>query len=521
MKQGKLILVTQDFSSLGFATLAKRQGDDVILAHKENPDDPLTSEERKTFDLTGKGMIGKIDLDEAVKTLTGQGNYWVFDQNYHSDYSKKLRDMGEKVFGAEPELMAKMEHDRAFGVEVAEESGFDIPPTEEFSDIESALGFLDANEENAYVFKPDNTDESHLTYVPNSEKDEDANRELYDYLISLKDVGTFILQRRIKGVEINIEAWLYQGEPFFAFCCLECKRKLDKDFGENTGCASDIAFTIPLESKGVRETIGKFFPFYEEKKYTGFVDCNVIIADKKVYFLEVCNRFGYNSHPNLFYTLAIDTFGNIMRDFMDGKVGDFYNRFRDGFGASVRVYLDHKRSGLPFHMKEEVEKHFYPYELYLQDDKHFLAGFSEDVGIMTAHGYTMEEAAEECYENIGKIHFPDKSCRSDLHKRDYPSSPIKRWEAMNAMGYFNVLKEDDSEKLESKMVSIAQVAIENYDKDKSEEAETLKRFEFEDDLRELKDEGFTLQEIIDNISRDPDIKDKQLVKELATSIWES
>ncbi len=427
-----LIFITQDYSGLGFAKLAQDQGDKVLLATVLDKED----ENPKAHKLVGAGIVPKIDLAEVLKNPPKDA-YYIFDQNFLPEVSDGLRKRGYKVQGASS-FMVKSEHDRNFGVELAKRAGLAIPPTQEFKTIKDGLKFLDENEEKAYVYKPNNSAESFTTFVPVSEKDASANRELYQYLASQSDPQDgYILQERVKGVEVNYEAYFYEGKPFFAFCDLENKKKLAGEMGEAVGCAFDYVFTVPLESKGVQKTVGRFFPIFEKMKYTGTFDVNVIVAERDNYFLESCGgRFGYNSHPNLLMNLAKDSFSDIYTSFMDGKVENFYDHFRYGFGASITLYVGHNRNGLPLHVPDELNNKFYHFDSHKKGDEYFLSGYDEQyVGIALGHAYTMEEAGEEAIETAKKITYPDKGYRNDMTLKNYPNAPLNRYEALQAMKY--------------------------------------------------------------------------------------
>ncbi len=328
----KFIIVTKDFSGLGWAKRFQDEGADVIVAYELDKDDEKKDEAKKM----GEGMFEVVDFKTIFKDRDSYTDHlWLFDMNIFSEEATTLRNEEFVVFGGQ-ELSDKLEHDRNFATDTMEEYGLESPPTEEFQSIKEGLAFLEQNPDKAYVFKPDDSDGSWSTFVPDSEKDISANEELRTYMNSIGEgSGSYILQERIKGVETNFEVWFFEGQPFFAFAGLECKRKLNHDYGENVGCAQDIDFIIPLECKAIRETIGKLFPFYEAENYTGFADVNVIVSKNKPYFLEVCNRFGYNAHPNLFLTLAKDKASDIIWDFAHGDINGFYDRFNFGFGASI------------------------------------------------------------------------------------------------------------------------------------------------------------------------------------------
>lgn len=436
--QKKLIIVTQDYSGLGFAKRATEElgYENVILAYRMKDKE----ENEECFDLVGNGIAEKMELDELMENREDFRDwYFMWDGNHNYEDADLLRLEGFKVFGG-MELQDKMEHDRNFGMELVKQAGLDTLPYQEFNNPQDGIDYLEQNQDKAFVFKPDAGEGCYTTYVPDHEDDHEANEELRKYMTSLDDDGTtYILQERIKGLEYNIEAWIYKGKPVFAFVCLESKRKLNKDEGEMVGCSQDVSFVVPLEAKILKNTVYKLLPHIPED-YTGFLDCNILNKDKKDYFIEFCARFGYNAHPNLFWNLAISPFTEILFDLMDGNIDDFYRHFRYGFGSSVTLYIDHPRKGLPFHKDKDLHGHFYHFDTYREydewgDPEYYLAGYANEVGIVCAHGFTIKESAKECLRLADKIHFPMHAMRSDLDKNDYPTEPGGRYMALVSMDY--------------------------------------------------------------------------------------
>ncbi len=428
----KFIFISQDYSGMGLAKFAQDQGDKVLLAVARDKKEEKPQEHQ----LVGNGIVPKIKLSEILKNPIKDA-YYIFDQNFLPEVGQFLREKNLKVFGGLA-FGIKAEYDRNFAVELAKKAGLESPPTQEFKNIKDGLNFLRKNEKAAYVFKPNHSESAYTTFVPNAEKDTSANKELYQYLSSLDNPPEgFILQERIKGVEVNYEVYFYEGKPFFAFCGLENKKALAGELGSNTGCSFDYVFTVPLKSKGIKETIGKFFPIFEKMKYTGTFDVNIIVSDRQNYFLETCgNRMGYNSHPNLLMALAKESFSEIYSSFLDGKIENFYRFFRYGFGASIRLFIDHVRTGLPLYIPEELNNKFYHFGTYRKNNNYFLSGYEEQTGIVVGHAYTMEEAGNEAIANAEKIFYPDKGYRNDMTLKNYPNAPINRYNSLSAMGYF-------------------------------------------------------------------------------------
>ncbi len=433
-KKPTFVIATEEWSGLGWAKLCADAGFPVVLACKKKEGD-----DNENYEAVGQGIISIMELEQALKDSNLKTAYWVWDQNHNPDIAEGLRAKGYKVFGGHA-LTDKMEHDRNFGTSLVQKAGLQVPETQEFDSVAEAVAFMEENQDRAFVFKPDDPDdEAWVTTVPDNELDDKANEEIRQFLESMPEgKGTFILQERKKGVEINIEVWLYEGKPFFAHANFECKRKYNHDLGRLIGCAQDVEFVIRLDSKILEDTLLKLLDLPEFKSFTGMVDMNLIVADREYYFLEFCGRFGYNSHPNLFLNLGIDPFPVIMMDFMEGRTADFYNHFRTGFGASILMTIDDPVKGLPFLIPEHIEKCFYFYDVYSEGFGSFcLAGYAGEVGVVCGHDYDLKSAADKALDNFYKIHYPGRAGRTDINLVDYLTNPYERWVACEAMRLFD------------------------------------------------------------------------------------
>lgn len=429
------IVVTKDWSGLGYGIMLQRQGADVLMAHRFDPDE---LKENPTLKLVGKGLVPREELDVVWKNRKQyKDSYWIFDGNHYFEEGEALRKEGFQHVWGGLELSDKMEHDRDFGVQLVKKAGMLSPETVDFKTVEDGLKFLDENEEKAYVFKPNDQAHGWDTYVPDSEKDKNANNELHAYLESLPtgNSGGYILQERIKGIETNFEVWLYKGKPYAAFCDLECKKKNNDDFGGLCGGAQDIGFMMPLNSKGIASTVGKLITLPEFKDYTGFVDMNVIVSDNTNYFLEFCARMGYPAHVSLFHALAKSPVPEIFSAMMDGTVTDFYKHFKYGFCAGITLYNDKPRKGLPIYIPEDLEEKFYAFDSFSRGELALMAGSCQEVGVVTGHGFSVMDAAEDAIFNGKKIAYPNRAMRTDLDRDNYNSNPRDRYLALEAMQY--------------------------------------------------------------------------------------
>jgi hypothetical protein len=84
---------------------------------------------------------------------------------------------------------------------------------------------------------------------------------------------------------------------------------------------------------------------------------------------------------------------------------------------------------------EEMAQRLYFYDVYREGDTLLTAGYYDNVLVATAFGYTIPTAWEAVYAVARAVKFPGRSFRTDGAGTDYPSSPLRRYEALQAMGY--------------------------------------------------------------------------------------
>jgi phosphoribosylamine-glycine ligase len=430
----RFIIATKDFAGLGFATHLQDEKHDIIVATNPSSGDRDDPERRRAFDLVGSGIVPKRPLAQLMaERASYRDAYWIWDHNHSVEENELLRAEGFRVLGGGRHANT-MEHDRAACLEFAAAYGLDSPPSSLFSDRAEAVRFCEENRSTAYVYKPDDG-ANFETFLPESEEASDANLELRMHLTSMKSDGSFILQERKAGVETNVEVWFQRGEPVFAFMALESKKRFAGDMGELVGCAFDFVFAIPLESRAVTESVGKLYPAYREMKYTGFADANFIAARDGLWFFEKCERFGYNAHPNLFYNLSLQPLANVLASLIDGT---FKPNFSGGFGASVTMSTkQNPQGGKAIQFPDKLWKDIFFWDVY-QDNGHYLtAGYDREgyVLIVTAYGYTIQTAWELAMRRADQIRFPYRHYRTDGDLTNFPSSPVRRYEALKAMGY--------------------------------------------------------------------------------------
>ena len=425
----KIILVTSDWSGLGFALdkRIKERNVGIIIAYK--PEDEIDDDCLESYEIQGQGLVETQSLDDVFYDREDYRDYyWIFDGNHNVDIGEQLIAEGFKVFGG-TEFTFKLENDREFGVEFAESCGLHSPETHDFSSVEEGVKFLEENEEDMYVYKPNDQDCAYTT-VPMSEEPMRANKEIQNLIKSL-GFTDYILQKFVRGIEVNVESWYIKGVPVFTFASLENKRLHNGDMGSAAGCAFDLVWKIDDNCELANMTIRKFDQKMAEMNYTGFMDCNCIIADyKEVWFLEFCGRFGYNSHPNLSLSLLEKPILETICDMVDGF---FDTRVKVGFGASVNVNNDHYKIGLPITVPELIGNKFHLFDGYMDDEQLLMGGYGKEIGIVMDYSYTPKDALVGAMNNASRVIFSNRYYRSDCDSMEIKNSVPQRYRALQAM----------------------------------------------------------------------------------------
>ena len=425
----KIILVTNDWSGLGFALdqRIKENGDIVIIAYK--PEEVISPDDKESYEIQGQGLVPTVPLDKIFQERGKFSDwYWVFDGNHNVKENEILREEGFKVFGG-GEFTYSLENDREFGMQFAESCGFQSPECYDFSSVEDGIKFLEEHEEEMFVYKPNNEDSAYTT-VPMSEDPMMANKEIRE-LIKALGFSDYILQKYVRGIEVNVESWYIAGRPVFTFANLEDKRLHNGDMGSPAGCAFDLGWQIKNDCGLAQMTVRKFDAKMKEINYTGFMDCNCIIADyNEVWFLEFCGRFGYNSHPNLSLNLLERPILEVVCDMVEGR---FDTRVKIGFGASVNVNNDHYKMGLPITVPELIGNKFHLFDGYLEDDQLLMGGFGKEIGIVCDYSYTPKDALVGAMNNASRVIFSNRYYRTDCDSMEIRNSVPQRFRALQAM----------------------------------------------------------------------------------------
>ncbi|CAN5282728.1 hypothetical protein BH10CYA1_BH10CYA1_46230 [soil metagenome] len=118
--------------------------------------------------------------------------------------------------------------------------------------------------------------------------------------------------------------------------------------------------------------------------------------------------------------------------------GTLRPNFAGGFGASVTMSTkENADGGKVVQFPQKIYKDIYWWDVYKQDDLMLTAGYDNTGAILVVngYGYTIPTAWGNATKKAKSIRFPYRQFRTDGDLTNFPSSPIRRYEALKAMNY--------------------------------------------------------------------------------------
>jgi hypothetical protein len=112
--------------------------------------------------------------------------------------------------------------------------------------------------------------------------------------------------------------------------------------------------------------------------------------------------------------------------------------FSGGFGATVTMMTkENPPSGKSIMFPARLWPDIFWWDVYKRNDLYLTAGYDADgyVLVVNGYGYTIPTAWEDVMKKAAQIRFPYRNYRPDGAGVDYPSSPLRRYEALKAMSY--------------------------------------------------------------------------------------
>lgn len=342
----------------------------------------------------------------------------------------RYKSFGFPVF-APSVASARLETDRAYGMETMKAAGIDLPEYETFNSMAEALRHAKKTGE-TYVFKnlDGAAEDKAMTFVAHD------NEELCDWLERKVRTGVNVkkcmLQVKIDAdFEIGINGW-FGPEGFLPdkYCVsFEHKPLMPGDIGPNTGEAISVSKYVEKD-KLVGELLEPLVPVLKALGHIGDF-CVGAMIDKsgKAYPLEVTARFGY---PAIFGQLESHRGDPIewMKALLEGK-----DKLRVSYDVCTAVVMGQPRypyncspadlvEGNPIKIDPGVMDHVHLCGVMKNKDD--LETTAELVMVATALGKTIERSREKVYRVIDGIKIPNAIYRNDAGLKVEEALPAMR-----------------------------------------------------------------------------------------------
>ena len=368
------------------------------------------------------------------------------NNRYLWELDRYRTDFGYKIFSPTV-ASARLEIDRAAGMEAMAAIGIDVPPYQTFDSLEATEAFT-RKSDRAWVFKPlgSETDKS-LTYVSKDPAD------LVGWLqrqigLGKKLKGKAMLQEKVERLaEIGVSGWMgpegFLPERFQL--CFEHKPLFPGDIGPATGEQGSVcAYTD--KDKLASEMLLPLEPILRTLGHRGDFAVGAMVDTKgTAHFLEFTARCGYPA----WWIQAASHRGDPaqwMKDLLDGRdTLKVSNDVAIGVVMAQPCYPYDTASpeqveGIPIRGVEDVLHDVHLVEAMMgkgpvmEDgkvvDRPTYQTAGEYVLVATGLGKTVEKARKKVYSTVAAIHFPDRMYRDDIGSKVIPVLP-----ALHRFGY--------------------------------------------------------------------------------------
>jgi len=375
------------------------------------------------------GLINKVDSFHALMYWAKAGvmgnipTIMLFDSSGLGKYADEARKWGIPVVGG-GKFCDKLEHDRGYGFDVAEQIGCKLPPHEMFDSFSEALDFVRGMDDMPMYFKSDSYLDSDATFGA------DSSEEMVEYLEYLirdyGDKGSCIIQEKIEGVPLSTARW-WNGRAWVGpyQSTLEHKKFMNDDLGPSTGCSMNAVWFYKDTPKVATEIGWESLTstFLREEAPPGIYDINTIATKKgEVYFLEWTPRLGYDSEmtsgrlfPSLSEMLFNVTFG----------MGEIHPSFELAYAVRIGTPpypWEHSnpsdtKTCLGRYVSGEVgdlySDPFIGYQLKLDEHGLSMGSTAGIVGLTYASGGPLTELEEKVTDAAKEVRVAGKSYRTD------------------------------------------------------------------------------------------------------------
>ena len=322
--QRKFFVLSSFGELLDVAMRLQDEGEDVVLYV---PD--------KDYKTIGDGIVPKAT---NWHEYLGKGYIFVVDGCENAGLQDWLRSQGEAVVGTN-EVMTEYEEDRQKGQELFKKCGFKQPDSENFTDFDEAIDFIEENEGTRFILKQNGDAPKSLNHMSKFDDGSDMIYHLEELKNTWKESTNgpvdFDLMEIVEGVEIAASAffnghdWLRDKEgKVVGFLNVEHKKQLDGNLGETTGEMGTLFIGADESNEHFRTMIlqPEVEKLLKKSDYRGVFDINGSMTKDGFVAFEPTSRFGV---PATSY------------EFMQGlemKTGDLLEAMAKGLDTPISIY---------------------------------------------------------------------------------------------------------------------------------------------------------------------------------------
>jgi len=385
----------------------------------------------------GDGLIEKIENEAWQASMKWADLVTMTDNVKWLHELDAWRKRGFPIFAPSYES-AELELNRGKGQEFLKKCGVKVIDYEMFSDYKKAEKYVLANQQR-YVSKPNGDRDKALSYV--SKSPADMLFMLRRWQERNKDVGQFMLQEFVPGVEFAVNGWM--GKDGFAQYIeesFEHKKFMVGDVGPNTGEMGTVIKYV-ADSALAREILLPLEAGLRKMGHTGSIDVSCIVDENgEPRPLEFTSRLGWPAF-NIVQPLHPDPC-EWMAHLIDGE-----DTFRPLTDHAVGIVLTipefpyskitkREVSGVPlYHLDDDN-----PYRSFLSpcevmsgsapamdgddlvEDKRLMVSAGDYLCVATGLGESVREAQKEAYKAVDSLEVPDNLMyRTDIGEK------MKKW----------------------------------------------------------------------------------------------
>ncbi len=401
----------------------------IIRKLKENPS--VT----EIFALPGNGgmrkdaacvNIGAKDIDKITDFAVKNGiDYAVVapDDPLVLGAVDALEAAGIPCFGP-VKRAAIIEGSKVFSKELMKKYGIPTAKYETFSDIKSALEYLE-NAPLPTVIKADGLALGKGVIIAQTK---DEAREAVISMMRDKKFGEsgsrIVIEEFLTGPEVSVLSFTDGKTVVPMVSSMDHKRALDGDRGLNTGGMGTVApnpyYTADIAKRCMEEI---FLPTVramakEDRTFKGCLYFGLMLTSDGPKVIEYNCRFGDPETQVVLPLLKTDLL-TVMKAVTEERLADINVEFYGGHAACVimasKGYPASYEKGYEIKIPEKTEPYVYVAGAKFADGKLFTDG-GRVLGV-TAKGNTLKEALDLAYERVGTVRFENAFYRRDIGAR--------------------------------------------------------------------------------------------------------